>query len=264
MIGAEQIKVNFENFNGVLEANFEGERLEKLKTLADCLKERIMFAPASSKDWFNNAFPGGYLDHVLRVNKIANQLHKLYAFHNSNETYTGEELNFVSLFSQLGKLGDWDNEYFQKNDSDWHVKNLGMVYKFNAEVPAMKIYDRTIFILQAAGIKLSHNEYLAIRKQECLFDESNKFYFYSGQKETKFRTHLPLLIHQAIQTAQEIEYQTWSSGNPVVQSTKPANASKADKSLRKAKAIKEENNPNFSKNTKSIIDSFFTDDTPTK
>ncbi len=26
MIGAEQIKVNFENFNGVLEANFEGER----------------------------------------------------------------------------------------------------------------------------------------------------------------------------------------------------------------------------------------------
>ena len=139
-----------------------------------------------------------------------------------------------------------------------------MVYKFNAEVPAMKIYDRTIFLLQDAGIKLSHNEYLAIRNQEGLFDESNKFYFYSGQKETKFRTHLPLLIHQAIQTAQEIEYQTWSSGNSVVPSTKPANASKADKSLRKAKAIKEENNPNFSKNTKSIIDSFFTDDTQIK
>jgi len=112
MIGAEQIKVNFEAFNGVLEANFEDERLEKLKTLTENLKERMMFAPASTKDWFNNAFPGGYLDHVLRVNKIANQLHKLYAFHNANETYTGEELNFVSLFSQLGKLGDWNNEYF--------------------------------------------------------------------------------------------------------------------------------------------------------
>ena len=46
MIGAEQIKINFEDFNGVLEANFEGERLEKLKTLSDCLKERMMFAPA--------------------------------------------------------------------------------------------------------------------------------------------------------------------------------------------------------------------------
>ena len=80
MIGAEQIKINFEAFNGVLEANFEGERLKKLKTLTENLKERMMFAPASTKDWFNNAFPGGYLDHVLRVNKIANQLHKLYAF----------------------------------------------------------------------------------------------------------------------------------------------------------------------------------------
>ena len=260
MIGAEQIKVNFETFNGVLETNFEGERLEKLKTLTDCLKERMMFAPASTKDWFNNAFPGGYLDHILRVNKIANQLHKLYSFHEANESYTVEELNFVSLFGQLGKLGDWDSEYFTKNDSDWHVKNLGMVYKFNENVPAMKIYDRTMYLLQDVSIKISHNEYLAIRNQEGLFDESNKFYFYSGQKETKLRTHLPLLLHQAIQTAQEIEYQIWNSGGLVVQQpSKPANASKADKNLRKAKAINVENNPNFNEKTKSIIDSFFTD-----
>ena len=260
MIGADQIKVNFEAFNEILETSFKGDRLEKLKTLTECLKERMMFAPASTKDWFNNAFPGGYLDHVLRVNKMANQLHKLYAFHEANESYTEEELNFVSLFCQLGKLGDWDNEYFIKNDSDWHVKNLGMIYKFNENVPAMKIYDRTMYLLQDAGIKVSHNEYLAIRNQEGLFDDSNKFYFYSGQKETKFRSHLPLLIHQAIQTAQEIEYQIWNSKNSVVQQpSKPANASKADKTIRKAKAINVENNPNFNEKTKSIIDSFFTD-----
>ena len=88
MIGAEQIKVNFETFNEVLEKSFEGERLEKLQTLTECLKERMMLAPASTKDWFNNAFPGGYLDHILRVNKIANQLHKLYSFHEANESYT--------------------------------------------------------------------------------------------------------------------------------------------------------------------------------
>jgi len=260
MIGAEKIKENFDFFNKVLEEKFEGERLEKLRTLTECLKERFMFAPASQKDWYNNAFPGGYLDHILRVNKIANQLHKLYEFHQTPELYTEEELNFVSLFCQLGKLGDWNNEYFTKNDSDWHVKNLGMVYKFNEHVPAMKIYDRTIYLLQDAGIKVSHNEYLAIRNQEGLFDESNKFYFYNGQKETRFRTHFPLLIHQAIQTAQEIEYQMWNSGGVVIQqSTKPANASKADKTIRKAKAINVENNPNFNEKTKSIIDSFFTD-----
>ena len=44
MIGAEQIKVNFETFNGVLEANFKGERLKKLKILTETLKERMMLA----------------------------------------------------------------------------------------------------------------------------------------------------------------------------------------------------------------------------
>ena len=34
---------------------------------------------------------------------------------------------------------------------------------------------------------------------------------------------------------------------------------KADKTIRKAKAINVENNPNFNEKTKSIIDSFFTD-----
>ena len=32
MIGAEQIKINFESFNKALETHFESERLEKLKT----------------------------------------------------------------------------------------------------------------------------------------------------------------------------------------------------------------------------------------
>ena len=41
MIGADQIKVNFEAFNEVLEASFEGDRLEKLKTLTECLHQKI-------------------------------------------------------------------------------------------------------------------------------------------------------------------------------------------------------------------------------
>jgi len=261
MISAEQIKINYETFQNLIKETFKDDpRKPNLESIIEEWAERFMLAPASNKDWYNNAFPGGYLDHVLRVNKISNQLYKLYQFHNSPIDFTETELNFVSLFCQLGKLGDVDNEYFQKNDSDWHVKNMGMVYKFNPEIAAMKVYDRTLYLLQRANIPVSQNEYLAIRNQEGLFDESNKFYFYSGQKETRFRTILPLIIHQAIQTAQEIEYQIWSSGNPIVQQkTKPANASKADKTLRKAKAINPENNPQFNEKTKSIIDSFFKD-----
>ena len=50
-----------------------------------------------------------------------------------------------------------------------------------------------------------------------------------------------------------------ATNSVVQQSSKPANASKADKTIRKAKAINVENNPNFNEKTKSIIDSFFTD-----
>lgn len=262
MIEADQIKTNYETFQALVKGIFEDDpRKPNIENIIETWAERFMFAPASNKDWYNNAFPGGYLDHVLRVHKISTQLHKLYQFHNAPLNYTENELNFASLFCQLGKLGDVDNEYFQKNDSDWHVKNLGMVYKFNPDIAAMKIYDRTFYLLQRANIPITQNEYLAIRNQEGLFDESNKFYFYSGQKETRFRTTLPMLIHQAIQMAQEIEYQMWSSKDLVVQqSSKPANASKADKTIRKAKAINSENNPNFNEKTKSIIDSFFNDD----
>jgi hypothetical protein len=263
MITAEQISDNFKTFQTLVKETFKGDpRLPNIESIVETWEERFTLAPASSKDWYNNAFPGGYLDHVLRVHKIANQQYKLYQYHNCPINYTENELNFVALFCQLGKLGDVDNEYFQKNDSDWHVKNMGMVYKFNPDIAAMKIYDRTFYLLQKANIPITQNEYLAIRNQEGLFDESNKFYFYSGQKETRFRNHLPLLIHHSIQIAQEIEFEIWNSkSNPSPQpSFKPANATKADKNIRKSKAINTEVHPQFSEKTKSIIDSFFNSD----
>ena len=148
MIGAEQIKENFEAFNNVLEEKFEGERLGKLQTLTECLKERMMLAPASSKDWFNNAFPGGYLDHILRVNKIANQLHKLYDFHNADsEAYTEEELNFVSLFCQLGKLGDWNSEYFTKNYQRLNTEFFEFQFDWlNRAYAAFKDFDKYLIL----------------------------------------------------------------------------------------------------------------------
>ena len=115
-LSAEQIQSNWEKFIGYINTYISDPRREKVLAFYKKFEDDLVLMPASHKTAYHNAFPGGYLDHVLRVNKIANQLHKLYAFHNANESYTGEELNFVSLFCQLGKLGDWDNEYFTKND----------------------------------------------------------------------------------------------------------------------------------------------------
>jgi hypothetical protein len=64
--------------------------------------------------------------------------------------------------------------------------------------------------------------------------------------------------------ASQIEFELWVENNPFndIQKakTKPANASKADKTLRKAKAIRPENNPRLTSATLGVIDSFFNDD----
>ena len=103
-------------------------------------------------------------------------------------TYTIEEMHFVALFHDLGKMGQQEGEYYQPNDSQWHIDKLGQIYKFNTDIPAMKIPERSLFLLQQIGCKVSQNEYIGIKIHDGLYDESNKFYFMSGMKETKLRT----------------------------------------------------------------------------
>jgi hypothetical protein len=64
-------------------------------------------------------------------------------------------------------------------------------------------------------------------------------------------------MHQADHMAAQIEFELWNnSSNPT---SKPANASKGDKTLRTAKKINAVNNPNLATATLSVIDSFFKD-----
>ena len=39
------------------------------------------------------------------------------------------------------------------------------------------------------------------------------FTFMSGQKETRLRTHLPLLMHQADHMAAQIEFELWNNAS---------------------------------------------------
>jgi len=81
----------------------------------------------------------------------------------------------------------------------------------------------------------------------------------SGQKETRLRTHLPLLMHQADHMAAQIEFELWNNASNNIPKSKPANATKGDKTLRAAKKVNTQNNPNLKKATMDVIDSFFKD-----
>ena len=261
MLSAEKIQSNWERYLTEVELNIDKERSSILLPFLKKYKERFMMMPASSKNWHHSAFAGGYCDHVLRVLDCANSLYKIWKTNGGDtSTYTVEEMHFAALFHDLGKMGQQEGEYYQPNDSQWHIDKLGQVYKFNTDIPAMKVPERSLFILQEIGCKVTQNEYITIKIHDGLYDDSNKFYFMSGQKETRLRTHLPLLMHQADHMAAQIEFEQWNNSTNLIPKIKPKNASKADKIQRKVKSINEANNPNLSSATLNVIDSFFKED----
>tara|TARA_R110001606_G_scaffold102903_2_gene225544 strand:+ start:753 stop:1547 length:795 start_codon:yes stop_codon:yes gene_type:complete len=264
MLSAEQIQVNWERYIKLIKESFSKERADLLIPFLEKYQDRIMMMPSSAKNWHHSAFAGGYINHVLRVFDCAIKLYNAWGEMGGNlSTYTLEEMKFAALFHDLGKMGQQQGEYFEPNDSKWHVDKLGQIYKFNTDIPAMKIPERSLFLLQEIGCKVSHNEYIAIKVHDGLYDDSNKFYFISNQKETRLRTHLPILLQQANHMAAQIEFEIWDNGEefktPIKEKIKPKNASKGDKTLRAASKVNTENNPKLAEATLNIIDSFFKD-----
>ena len=264
MLSAEQIKINWERYIKLIKESFSKEKSTLLILFLEKYQDRIMMMPASAKNWHHSAFAGGYIDHVLRVFDCANKLYGVWEDMGGNiNTYTKEEMHFAAIFHALGKMGQQQGEYYQPNDSKWHIDKLGQTYKFNTDIPAMKVSERSLFLLQEIGCKLSQNEYIAIKLYDGLHDDSNKFYFISNQKETRLRTHLPILLHQANNMAAQIEFEIWDNGgvfkNPIKSPTKPKNASKGDKTIRAASKINPANNPKLAEATLNVIDSFFKD-----
>ena len=78
----EQIQKNWEQLRNLITNTFEGERLEKLNKMYDHFEDRMCVAPASGKEHFHNAYAGGYVEHVLHVTDLAQQIYSLcYQFY---------------------------------------------------------------------------------------------------------------------------------------------------------------------------------------
>ena len=206
---AEELQANYEKFLSYIDRYITGERKELLKKLYIDHTERIMLMPAASIDHHHNTFPGGYVDHVMRVVDCALKLKNLWAETGAYINYTEEELVFAALNHDLGKIGSEEAEQYLPNDSEWHKKNLGKIYKHNPVNPFLTVPDRGLFLLQQRGISVTLNEYLGIKLHDGLYEDANKPYYISHAKESKLRTHLPILLHHADHMASRIEYENW-------------------------------------------------------
>ena len=209
----EQIQHNWGNLRQLIDAEFTGERLEKLNEMYDYFEERMMFAPASGKEHYHNAHVGGYVEHVMHVTMSALQIKQLWEKNGATINFTDEELVFAALHHDLGKVGDLAEDYYTPNDSDWHRKNQGLVYKHNGNLQYMSVTDRALFLLQHFGVSMSENEYIGLMLTDGLYEEANKSYYIGYSPDRALKTNIAYILHQADMMATHIEFDQWKRGD---------------------------------------------------
>lgn len=211
-LSTDQIINNYNKFISIVD-KFE-DRSEQLKKMYEALgEERVASAPASGRDYYHNAFPGGYVDHVLRVVQFSIKFYDLYKDLGLDvSNFSKTELIFAAMHHDLGKLGfpGEGREVYEHCTSEWHRKNQGKIYEINPKNPFALTPDKSLFLLQAYNIPVSWNEYLSIRVHDGLYDDSNKSYFVSYNMESKMRTNMPVILHKADLAASRYEFERWN------------------------------------------------------
>jgi hypothetical protein len=183
MLTAERIEKNYKLYVSLCEKL--GDRSENILALIEHLGERLLLAPASSRTEYHAAYPGGLIDHSLRVLKNARALNDVYDLN-----LPLESIIMAALFHDFGKVGDLEQDLYLDQDSDWHREKLGQMYKVNKEIQKMPNAERGLWLLQHFGVKLTLDEWIAIRINDGAYSDDNKYYSMS-------EPDLALIIQQA-------------------------------------------------------------------
>ena len=207
-LSAEKIQANWIEFNSYIEYYITGDRKQKLLDFYTKFEDRLILMPAANNTKYHSAFPGGYVDHVNRVVKAALSMSAVWeGFGCDMTTFTQEELVFSAINHDLGKMGsDTEDAYIPQTDN-WRRDKMGETYAFNTSLPFASVPDRSLFILQQHGIHYSFNEMVAIQTHDGLYDAANEKYLKSFMSETKPRTSLPFILHQADMLAARVEWE---------------------------------------------------------
>lgn len=173
-LAPEDIAANFDKFRSLCEKL--GERSPAALAMVDVLGEQLALCPASSRKDFHSAYPGGLVEHSLRVLSNAMKLTKAYGWQVPKES-----LIVSCLFHDIGKVGLANDDgtvtdYYVPQDSDWHREKLGEFYKHNKEMQYMSTPQRSVHMCQAFGLKLKMDEYLSILLNDGFVLDENKPY----------------------------------------------------------------------------------------
>lgn len=185
-----KISKNYDKFVGLCKQL--GDRSAPVMEMIDALGDRLAMAPASSRLEYHNAFPGGLVEHSLRVLTLTFKLMKAYDL-----DFQKDSLVISTLFHDLGKVGNLTEDHYINEDSQWH-RDRGKMYTYNPKLQYMSTAHRGLWLLQHFGVKLNEAEYLAIMLNDGPEAEENRIY---SMKEPT----LAVIVHQADRMACEFE-----------------------------------------------------------
>jgi len=209
MFTEKKLQENWERLRGIVNTEFTGERLERLNKLYDHFEDRAVVTPASSKEHYHNSFPGGYVDHVLRVVDLALKEAEMWKANNAMINFTREELVFSALHHDLYKVGDLEHDFYIPNDSQWHREKLGMIYKINDKIINTPPGMQTFYLLQYFGVVCTKFEMISIQCTDGLYSPDNESILKPSDANRQLKTNLPLIMHHADHLASRIEYDRW-------------------------------------------------------
>tara|TARA_Y100000310_G_C20699685_1_gene828562 strand:+ start:695 stop:1471 length:777 start_codon:yes stop_codon:yes gene_type:complete len=240
---SEQLEKNWNQLIQLIKDTFPedypNDRREKLLNMYHHFEERMVLAPASGRNYYHNCFPGGYVDHVLRVVNFSRTIYDLWKNNGADvSNYSESEVIFVALHHDLGKIGDLENDYYIPNESEWHRKNQGKIYNHNPELQYMTVPDRAVWLLGKFTVDMTECEYLGIKLTDGLYDKANEPYYMSYLEENQLRYNLPFIVHQADSMAARIEKEQYTNSRNVDTSLKK----EFTKSIGNNRSKKEEKN----------------------
>jgi len=214
----EQLKENYDRFIEAVDTIFDGERKDRLLHMysEDELGVELTIAPASGKLHFHSAYVGGYIDHVMNVMHIANNMRKMFAHHGGIIDFTEEEMFFAAMHHDLGKLGTGDEPYYLPQTSEWHQKNKNEYFTHNPNLQYFDVTDRALWLLSKYGIMYSEKEMLGIMLADGLFNEARKKYWVSYSEDFQLKTQLPYIIHWADFMACRVEHSQYCQSIGVI------------------------------------------------
>lgn len=162
----------------------------KIKNFIDALEEADMpIAPASTRTDLVCSYPGGLVEHSLRVLSYFAKLRKVF---NLEKEITAASAITLSLLHDVGKLGEGSKAYYLPQEDEWKRNKLGQNYEINPKLVFMPVSQLSLRWLTFYSINLDLEEWYSISNVR----ETSK-----EQYTTKNEPKISVILNQAITMA---------------------------------------------------------------